>query len=245
MHWDFALILIFLATAVPLLGRRRIQELLRIPGTTKAERLTLYASTTAFQWLAAALLLWRTAARGIPAASLGLHVPRPWLAAGVALALGGLIFANQLYSLRHLAATPRELQGVLPQLALKVFPQDAPERLAFFAVVVSVAFCEEWIYRGFAQSVFQDWGRSVIAGVVGSALLFAVAHLYQGRRGLVSTFAVGILFSAARAWTGSLLPSIAAHFVADLTAGYLAPRRVREALPRQQADASMRGQQSG
>jgi membrane protease YdiL (CAAX protease family) len=39
-----------------------------------------------------------------------------------------------------------------------------------------------------------------------------------------------LLFSGIRAWTGSLLPTIAAHFVADLSIGLLAPRHIQEAL---------------
>ncbi|MGH9563054.1 MAG: CPBP family intramembrane glutamic endopeptidase, partial [Terracidiphilus sp.] len=77
---------------------------------------------------------------------------------------------------------------------------------------------------------FQHWGSSIAAGIFGSALVFAGAHLYQGRRGLVSTFCIGLIFSTARFWTGSLIPSIAAHFVADLTAGFLAPSFVRESM---------------
>jgi uncharacterized protein len=88
------------------------------------------------------------------------------------------------------------------------------------------------IYRGFVQRVFQDWPRgSLIVGIVGSALYFALAHLYQGRRGLISTFSVGLMFSAMRAWTGSLVPSIAAHFVADITVGLSAPAKIRSAPP--------------
>jgi membrane protease YdiL (CAAX protease family) len=59
--------------------------------------------------------------------------------------------------------------------------------------------------------------------------MFAVAHLYQGPRGLITTFVVGLLFAAIRAWTGSLLAPLIAHFVADITAGLLAPSRLRSA----------------
>lgn len=231
-HWDLALIVAFLATAVPLMGRRRIQQLMRIPHTNKAERLALYASTMAFQWLIAAIILWRITAHGIPAAGLGLQIVRPLLTSAVAAAMAVVVFANQMYSLRHLGANAADEKNVLIQLALKVFPQDATERMAFFAVVITVAFCEEWIYRGFVQRMFQDWGSTAIAGIVGSAILFAGAHLYQGRRGLLSTFSVGLIFSIVRWWTGSLVPSVAAHFVADLTAGYLSPKVVRAELAR-------------
>jgi membrane protease YdiL (CAAX protease family) len=117
-------------------------------------------------------------------------------------------------------------------LARKVFPRDGIERLGFFALVSTVAICEEFIYRGFAQFVFQDWSHSVLVGLFASSLLFSVAHLYQGRKGLVSTFAVGMLFASVRAWTGTLLPTIVGHFVADFTVGVLAPLRIRDALAR-------------
>jgi membrane protease YdiL (CAAX protease family) len=231
MHWDFALILLFLATVVPWLGRRRIRQLMQLPETTKLDRLALYASTVAFQWLAAAVVLWRTHAHGIPPAQLGLGLARPSLTLSVSVALALLILANQLLSLRRLAAKSAEIQGFLPQLALKLLPQDDVERLAFLALVSTVALCEELIYRGFIQGAFQDWSGGVAtAGVLASATFFALAHLYQGRRGLASTFSVGILFSLVRAWTGSLVPSMIAHFIADLVVGWLAPARLRAAL---------------
>jgi membrane protease YdiL (CAAX protease family) len=66
-------------------------------------------------------------------------------------------------------------------------------------------------------------GGSVVVAIIGSAALFSIAHIYQGRRGLIATFIVGAVFSGVRAWTGSLLPTMAAHFAADLAAGLLAP----------------------
>jgi uncharacterized protein len=231
MHWDFALILLFLAAAVPLLGRRRIRQLIRMPETTKRDRLTLYASTVGFQWLAVAVILWRTSEHRISLASLGLSVPRPALTVVVTVLLAALVLANQLVSLRRLTSSPETVQGLLPQIALKIFPQDAPERLAFFAVVLTVALCEEVIYRGFAQRTFENWsGGMIVAGVLGSSVMFAIAHLYQGPRGVITTLIVGLLFSAIRAWTGSLLAPLVAHFIADITAGFLAPPRLRAAL---------------
>jgi uncharacterized protein len=230
MHWDFALILTFFATAVPLLGRRRIRQLTRMSETTKRGRLRLYASTMAFQWLAVAVILWRTNVHRIPLAALGLAVPRPVLTAVVSIVLATLVLVNQVMSLRRLSIDPAKAQGVLPQLALKIFPQDFEERLAFLAVVVTVAVCEELIFRGFVQRVFESWsGGVVVAGILGSAGLFALAHLYQGRRGLITTLVVGIIFAALRSWTGSLLAPLIAHFVADITAGLLAPLWLRSA----------------
>ncbi len=231
MHWDFALILLFLGVVVPWLGRRRIRQLLELQQTTKMDRLTLYASTIAFQWLAAAVILWRSSAHGIVASTLGLAIPRLQLTIEVSVALAALFLASQLASLRRLVTRPEEIKGIVPQLALKIFPQDNLERLVFFALVSTVAVCEELIYRGFVQFVFESVsGGYIVAGIIGSAALFALAHLYQGRRGLISTSIVGLLFSTVRAWTGSLLAPFIAHFVADLTVGLLAPSRLATAL---------------
>jgi uncharacterized protein len=242
-HWDFALILIFLAIAVPLLGRRRIGLLLAMARTTKRDRLSLYASTVAFQSLAAGLILWRTGVRGISAAQMGLAAPRASLTVAVSVVLALLVLANQILSLRRLALHPSEIQGITSQLALKVFPQDLPERVAFFVVALTVSVCEELIYRGFAQTVFLSslpGHKGVIASVLGSSVLFALGHIYQGRRGYTATFVVGLLFSSIRIWTGSLLPAITAHFVADWTAGLLAPAVLRSALAASQSVISQK-----
>ena len=235
MHWDFALILLFLGVAVPVLGRRRVRQLMQMPSTTKMDRLSLYGSTLAFQWIAAGIILWRTSAHQTHPAQLGLALASPALAVSVTVLLSALILLNQMMGLRRLVAQPAKAQGIVSQLALKLFPQDDVERLAFFALVATVALCEELIYRGFVQRVFQDWSAgSVIVAVIGSAVFFSFAHLYQGRRGLISTLTIGLLFSTIRAWTGTLLPCIVAHFVADITVGMLAPARVRAGLAKQE-----------
>ncbi len=230
MHWDFGLILGVLAFVVPVMGRRRVRALLALPDTTKLDRLSIYASTIAFQWLAAALIFWRSIHQGIVPAQLGITLGRGDITVTMLIVLSSLILINQIASVRRIKSDPSALRSETPQLALKVFPRDGIERLAFLALVATVAICEEFVYRGFAQYVFQDWSGFLLVGVLGSALLFSVAHLYQGKRGLVSTFAVGLLFSGVRAWAGSLMPTIAAHFVADLSIGLLAPRYIQEAL---------------
>lgn len=231
MDWGFAIILLFLGLVVPLVGQRRVRRLMLVPVTTAMDRLTLYGSTIAVQWVAVVIILWRTAVRGIHPNRLGLAVPNPPLTVLSSIILSLVLLANQIFSIRRLTARPSEIKGVLPELALKIFPQTDVERLVFIALVTTVALCEELIYRGFVQRVFQDLGGGLaVAGVIVSAVFFALAHVYQGRRGIVSTFVVGVIFATVRWWTGSLIPTAFAHFVADLTVGLLAPSRLRSAL---------------
>lgn len=231
MPWDFAAILIFLAAAVPLLGRRRIRQLLAVPYTTKRDRLRLYFSTVLSQWFAVTIILWRCRAHHVSLRQLAMAVPNPLLAALVSVGLALLLVTNQILGVRQLASQPDKITGIMPKLALRIFPQDNSERACFVLVVATVAFCEELIYRGFVQWLFTSVTGGVVAiGIIGSALLFGLAHLYQGPRGLLVTSFLGLGFSLLRAWTGSLLPLVIGHFVADFAVGMLAPARLSATL---------------
>ena len=230
MHWDYIVIILFLGVVAPLLGYFRVRRLMQVPFTTSMERLALYASTIAVQWVIVGVILWRTAVHQSTPRDLGLVLLNGKLTASVAVLLSLLLLANQIFSIRKLAANPQEIKGIIVELALKIFPQSQVERLAFVALVVTVAICEELIYRGFVQGLCQSVGGSILAGIFGSALFFAAAHVYQGRRGLISTFIVGAIFATVRWWTGNLLPSVCAHFATDLAAGLYAPEKLRSAL---------------
>lgn len=227
MHWDFAIILVVLGVLVPWLGRRRVRYLIDLPSTSQLDRLALYASTMAFQWTTAAIIVWRARAHRVSLKQLGLAIPHSTLTVTTAILLCTLFFANQIISLKRAGSRPMERTGILRHLATKVFPQSWVERLAFFALVATVAICEELIYRGFIQGLLQNWTGLVLLGIILSAVFFGLAHFYQGLQGLASTFIVGLVFAAVRSWTGSLIPSVAAHFVTDLTVGILAPIRLR------------------
>ena len=56
MPWDILLIFFVLGVIVPWRGRARLKQLLAKPSVEPAERLSLYGSTIAFQWVAAPVL---------------------------------------------------------------------------------------------------------------------------------------------------------------------------------------------
>lgn len=228
MPWDFALILLVLAVVVPWRGAAKMRQLLAKPALDTAARLSLYASTIAFQWVAVAVVIWRSRAHRLSPTLLGIALPDGALILAVTTGLSLLLVANQWLGLRRLARLPAARKGFTFQMATKVLPQNSVEALAFVALVATVALCEEFIYRGFALAVITHAaGDSLIVGAVGSSLIFAAAHAYQGRRGILLTFIVGLLFAAVRIWTGSLIPSVIAHLLTDLVAGLAAPKILR------------------
>jgi len=220
MPWDFFLLLVVLGAVVPWRAAVRVRRLLEQPQLGTADRLALYASTIAFQWAAAAIVLWRCFARHLGAVDLALAIPHPRRVIFAATVLVAVFTANQMIALRRLAQLPEDRRGFLGDMARRIFPRNAVEALAFFALVATVALCEEFLYRGFVQGVFDSFPRGFpLLGAIVSAVFFSVAHVYQGKRGLVVTFLVGLLFAMVRFWTGSLAPGVIAHFAADLVAG--------------------------
>jgi membrane protease YdiL (CAAX protease family) len=220
LHWDFILIFLVLAIVVPWRGMSRVKMLLTNTSFTSSERIALYGSTIAFQWLGTAIVVWRSVARGLSTAALGLspESPMPGLLLGLAMvaALGVL----QIISLRQLVRLPIEKRGRLYQVAAKLMPQELTEVLVFAALVGTVSLCEELIYRGFVFAVLEQvGGGSVALAIVGSSALSAVGHGYQGRRGVASTFLLGLVLAGARNWSDSLLPPILAHLAVDSVAG--------------------------
>ena len=225
MHWDYILILAILAVVVPWRSLGRIRELLVGPELTSSERVLLYLSTIAFQWAAVAVILWRCMAHHLSWAALGVALPHTMRSVTVAAGLSIILVFNQVYAIRRVAALPYESRGIVPKLAEKLLPRTSSEAWTGFLLVLTVALCEEFIYRGFVEAVFGGvFSGSALAGAVISAALFSAAHMYQGQKGLIITFAVGIIFSCARIWTGSLLPSIVIHFAVDFSVALAALR---------------------
>jgi len=222
--WDFWLIFVLLGVLIPWRGAIRVRRLLRMPQVSPADRLAIYASTIAFQWVLAALVAWRCYARAVNATDLGLIVRSPARTALVAATLLLLFGVLQYAGIRRMSSHDATSYSHLRQISIRLMPRSSIELLAFVALATTASLCEEFLFRGFVFGILIRATASVATAVIGSSFLFAVAHIYQGKRGLIITFVLGLLLAASRIWAGNLLPAIAGHLLVDLMAGYLAPR---------------------
>jgi membrane protease YdiL (CAAX protease family) len=224
MPWDILLIFFVLGVIVPLRGRARLKQLLAKPRVESAERLWLYGSTIAFQWLAAGVSGWRARAHGFTAQQLGLAVPERVKIAIVTVLGAALIVTLQWLNLQRMGRSTSLLRRPLQALAERILPQNIKELIPFFVLAVTAGLCEEFLYRGFAMAVLRRTGLPMGVVILLSSILFGLAHLYQGRAGFVSTMVLGILFGISRAALGSLVPVMAWHVGVDLVAGVAGPR---------------------
>jgi uncharacterized protein len=224
MPWDIWLIFLVLAVVVPWRGRIRLKQLLAKPRVESKERISLYVSTIAFQWIAAGIAAWRAWAHGYTRAELGWGTGPNLFRSVIAAVCGTVVLAGLHWlNFRRMGSLLDKLPARVQAMATRILPQSAQERMPFLALAVTAGCCEEFLYRGFAMAVFARAGFPIWASVVVSSVLFGVAHLYQGRGGLVGTGILGLLFGTFRALTGSLLPVAAWHAAVDIVAGLAGP----------------------
>jgi uncharacterized protein len=219
MPWDIAVIFVFLAVVIPWRGTVRLRKLLEIPEIGSRERIALYLTTIAFQWLLAVVVAWRAWARGYSLSELGLTVSNPSVLVLSAVLGGTFLGAFQWANLRRAGRMGSSTSGTIRQVARKILPRTPAEAIPYFALAATAGVCEEFLYRGFAMAALARLGLNSWLVVVLTAILFGLAHLYQGRSGLVGTSLVGLILGAARLLLGSMLPMVLWHAVIDAVAG--------------------------
>ena len=224
MPWDFWLIFLILSVVIPWRGRLRLQQLLARPAGGTKEKLVLYGSTIAFQWLLAGVVAWRAFARGLGVAELGLARPFTSPMLLVTLAGAALVGTFQWFNLRRVGAMSGPIPDFMRKLTERVLPISAIEFAPYTALAITAGVCEEFLYRGFAMAALSRAGLAAWAVVVVTSMLFGLAHTYQGKSGILGTTLMGVVFGIGRIWLQSLAPVMVWHSTVDIVAGIAAPK---------------------
>jgi membrane protease YdiL (CAAX protease family) len=119
-------------------------------------------------------------------------------------------------------AALRAVLGVKPEdlRAMKfLFPQSGAEMVAWAFVSVTAGFCEEILFRGYLQRQFLALtGRTELAIAI-QAVIFGMAHSYQGWKGAVSVTVYGAMFGILAVMRKSLRPGMMQHAMQDSFSG--------------------------
>jgi len=100
-----------------------------------------------------------------------------------------------------------------------LLPVTSAERAVWCAVALSTAFSEEVVYRGYlARELTRLSGRPAV-GLVGQAVLFALAHGEQGSGAMLRFFVYAVGLAIVATARRSLVPGILGHASVNLLAG--------------------------
>jgi membrane protease YdiL (CAAX protease family) len=130
------------------------------------------------------------------------------LLVGVRVAMGTLDFHNLA---KQKAETLRMLGPIAPHTYL--------EAGLWVLLSVFAGLFEEIIFRGYLQRQFGALGQSAVAGIVASAIIFGLAHGYQGIRMMVVIAVFGAFFGILAHFRKSLRPGMMAHAMQDSLSG--------------------------
>ena len=223
----------FLVREVLEFQRRYLRLKLDLERGDPNARLRLYRRGLVFEGASAllALLALRFDARALTPGSLALadsplvraftgEASRgmlPGILSGLVVGTIGLFVARRRAGKASLAGAglADRLRRMLPDFGA-LLPVTARERATWLAVAVAAGVCEEIVFRGWLLSVLHaPIGLHGTALIVAAAIVFGLAHLYQGPVGAALTGLAALLFIGLYVATGSLLVPILLHVAVD------------------------------
>lgn len=102
-----------------------------------------------------------------------------------------------------------------------LLPKSLVEVLVWIATCITAGICEEMAFRGYLQRQFYALTGNIAWAVVLQAMVFGIAHGYQGWRNVVVISVLGVLYGALAAWRKNLRVNIVSHAGSDIWEGWL------------------------
>ena len=132
-----------------------------------------------------------------------------WLTAVVVLAILGFALLGSQRG--NLGEATKVLQGLAPHGALGIS--------MWIVLSTTAGICEEFVFRGYLQRQFSALTQSLAGGVILSAMIFGLGHLYEGAAKAVLIGIFGVMFGILAVWRKNLRPGIMAHAWHDIFSG--------------------------
>jgi len=183
-------------------------------------KLGLYAWNILAEWSLVAWCIWLMRRNGLTLADLaeGWGSPLRVLAVGVVLVvivvIVGIISKSQAKK-----ASPEQLRKATSGFS-RLLPLTSTERAVWVPLSFTAGVCEEFLYRGWLLQLIGAVFGSLLIGLILSSIVFGFAHSYQGRKGIIGTGVMGIIFGGVFVLSRSLLPGQLLHSFMDLKNGY-------------------------
>lgn len=188
-------------------------------------RESTYLFTLAWEWLLVAYVLWGARKKGVTLRELvggRWKSPEDFLI-DVAIAVGFWIVALLILALAAYAVNLVDFKNF--ESAKKTIdalkPQGRTEIITWIGLASTAGFCEELMFRGYLMKQFAAWTRVDIVAVLLQAILFGIAHGYQGPRLMFVLSVYGMLFGVLAMLRRSTRPGMFTHAMQDTFSGLI------------------------
>ncbi len=226
--WADHLLFFLLGVLMPwrMLQSDQIQQLREMKFDTTL-KLALYYGNSLYLWglTAAVALLWYLTGREWDLLGIGLNLGDwNWLSLVVA-ATFGLLYLGDAFSEIWSEENRREARAQL-RTQMGFLPERGREFLHYLVLAISAGFCEEFVFRAYFIRYFQVLFGSIDPSgtlpICLSALVFGLAHAYQGWQTVIKISAMAVLFGFIFIHTGSIWILVVIHAAVDIIGGLIA-----------------------
>lgn len=199
----------------PILRTNFYRMLKKQLNTNAAARLPYYRTQLLWEWSWVVVLALILIPMKLPFNWLGLALPNQigWIVTAALLLGIGL----STYLLKRNPGAMEAMRRSLESSWI-LLPTTPEERRWFAATAITAGICEELLYRGFlthyVTSMFPglDWLMAAIL----TGIVYGLSRAYQGFKGISQTALTGFSFAIVYYLSGSLLPAILFHMLAEL-----------------------------
>jgi membrane protease YdiL (CAAX protease family) len=191
---------------------RMLKKRLNTEGTT---RLLYYRTQILWEWSWVVVLVF-----------IAISIPQPfrWLGLTLPNQIGWIILAALLLGIGLSIVLLRRNPGAMAAMQKSLesssvlLPTTPTERKWYAATAVTAGICEELLYRGFLMYYLLTFfpGLGWLFAAVISGIIYGLSRAYQGGRGILQTALTGFSFAVVFILSGSLLPAIVFHILAEL-----------------------------
>jgi membrane protease YdiL (CAAX protease family) len=193
---------------------RMLKKQLNIDPTA---RLLFYRTQVLWEWSWVVVLVLIVIPIPEPLKWLGLIVPNQfgWIIL-LALLIGVVL---SIILLRRNPNAMAAMQRSLESSSI-LLPATPSERKWFAVTAITAGICEELLYRGFLMSylptIFPMIARQFIVISILSGIIYGLSRAYLGMKGIAQTALTGFSFAIVYFLSGSLLPAMVFHILAEL-----------------------------
>ena len=177
-----------------------------------------------YLWLIGLEWLWvRFVYKGMQAQQRSMleFIGRPWFTprqlagdlvyAALAFGFSYAWFVGAHHLLSHGEAVSNPLLPAAPSGVAGIF--------VWIALSLSAGICEEVVFRGYLQRQLAALSGSTSLAILGQAIVFGVAHGYEGVGAVIQIVVYGLAIGMLAQWRGNIRAGVLAHAAWDLMAG--------------------------